>query len=121
MSPVGRLEVLRRTEKSQLLRAIALLTWPGLTAFAMGPLLGGLITSYFSWPWIFFINVPIAVVSLIFTNRLVEDPPFITRQVVASKKTGLKLDFFGFALLALGFGALEFVLDKGQCYGRGEV
>lgn len=61
MSPVGRLEVLRRTEKSDLLMAIAYLTWPGLTAFAVGPLLGGFLTTYLSWRWIFYVNVPIGL------------------------------------------------------------
>jgi EmrB/QacA subfamily drug resistance transporter len=64
MSPVGRLEVLRRTEKADLLRVIAYLTWPGLSAFAFGPPLGGLLTTYLSWHWIFFINVPIGLVGI---------------------------------------------------------
>src|SRR6202044_2635599 len=68
----------------------------------------------FNWRWIFFINVPIAIISLFLTSRLVEDPPHIKREVKASKKQGLKLDLFGFGLLALGFGSLEFILDKGQ-------
>jgi DHA2 family multidrug resistance protein len=58
--------------------------------------------------------VPVALVSLYLTNRLVEDPPHIKRQVAKSAREGLKLDFFGFGLLATGFGSLEFILDKGQ-------
>jgi EmrB/QacA subfamily drug resistance transporter len=64
MSPVGRLEVLRRTDKTELLRVIAFLTWPGLSAFAFGPPLGGLLTTYLSWHWIFFINVPIGIAGI---------------------------------------------------------
>lgn len=64
MSPVGRLEVLRRTDKAQLLRAIAFLTWPGLAAFAVGPPLGGFLTTYASWPWIFYINVPVGIMGI---------------------------------------------------------
>ena len=95
-------------------QAFAIYGMAVVAAPALGPTLGGWITDNFDWRWIFFINVPIAIISLIFTDRLVEDPPFITKQVAATQKNGLKLDFFGFALLALGFGSLEFVLDKGQ-------
>jgi DHA2 family multidrug resistance protein len=81
---------------------------------AIGPTLGGWITDNYNWRWIFFINVPIAILSLFLTNRLVEDPPHVVREVKESKKYGMKLDFFGFGLLATGFGSLEFILDKGQ-------
>ena len=62
----------------------------------------GWITDNFNWRWIFFINVPIALLSLFLTNRLVEDPPHIKREVAKSKREGLKLDLFGFGLLAHG-------------------
>jgi DHA2 family multidrug resistance protein len=81
---------------------------------AIGPTLGGYITDHFDWRWIFFINVPVAIISLFLTQRMVEDPPHIQREVVAMRKRGLNLDYLGFGLLALGFGSLEFVLDKGQ-------
>jgi DHA2 family multidrug resistance protein len=81
---------------------------------AIGPTLGGYITDNFNWRWIFFINVPIAILSLFLTNRIVEDPPHIVQQVKDIQKKGLNLDFIGFGLLAIGFGSLEFVLDKGQ-------
>jgi DHA2 family multidrug resistance protein len=81
---------------------------------AIGPTLGGFITDNFDWRWIFFINVPVAIVSLFLTNRMVEDPPHIQREVALMQKRGLNLDYLGFGLLALGFGSLEFVLDKGQ-------
>ena len=81
---------------------------------AIGPTLGGYITDNFNWRWIFFINVPIAIVSMFLTNRIVEDPPHIVQQVKDIQKKGLNLDFVGFGLLAIGFGSLEFVLDKGQ-------
>jgi len=95
-------------------QAFAIYGMAVVAAPALGPTLGGWITDNFDWRWIFFINVPIAILSLILTNRLVEDPPFIQKAVAKTRKTGLKLDFFGFGLLALGFGSLEFVLDKGQ-------
>ena len=71
---------------------------------AIGPTLGGWITDNYNWRWIFFINVPIAILSLFLTNRLVEDPPHIQREVAKSAREGLKLDYFGFGLLASGFG-----------------
>ena len=81
---------------------------------AIGPTLGGWITDNYDWRWIFFINVPIAILSLVLTSRIVEDPPHIKKEVADSRKRGLNLDYFGFSLLALGFGSLQFVLDKGQ-------
>jgi DHA2 family multidrug resistance protein len=95
-------------------QAFALYGLAVVCAPAIGPSLGGWITDNYDWRWIFFINVPIAVLSLFLTNRLVEDPPHVTREVAESKKGGLQLDLFGFGLLAVGFGSLEFILDKGQ-------
>jgi len=95
-------------------QAFALYGLAVVCAPAIGPSLGGWITDNYNWRWIFFINVPIALISLFLTNRLVEDPPHIAREVRDAKKFGLKLDFFGFGLLATGFGSLEFMLDKGQ-------
>jgi len=95
-------------------QAFALYGLAVVCAPAIGPSLGGWITDNYNWRWIFFINVPIALLSLFLTNRLVEDPPHIVKEVKESKKYGIKLDFLGFGLLATGFGSLEFILDKGQ-------
>jgi DHA2 family multidrug resistance protein len=95
-------------------QAFALYGLAVVCAPAIGPSLGGWITDNYNWRWIFFINVPIAIVSLFLTNRLVEDPPHIVKQVKQAAREGLKLDFLGFGLLATGFGSLEFILDKGQ-------
>jgi DHA2 family multidrug resistance protein len=81
---------------------------------AIGPTLGGYITDNFDWRWIFFLNIPICILSLFLTSRIVEDPPYVQKQVKESQKGGIKLDFIGFALLGLTFGSLEFILDKGQ-------
>jgi DHA2 family multidrug resistance protein len=81
---------------------------------AIGPTLGGFITDRFDWRWIFFLNVPICILSLFLTSRIVEDPPYVKKQVAESQKGGIKLDFLGFGLLGLTFGSLEFILDKGQ-------
>src|SRR3984957_14460944 len=64
MVPVGRLIVLRNTPKDQLPQAIAYITWPGLTALVLGPPLGGFITTYANWHWIFFINLPLGMLAL---------------------------------------------------------
>lgn len=95
-------------------QAFALYGLAVVAAPAIGPTLGGWITDNYDWRWIFFINVPVAIVSLILTTRMVEDPPHIVAEVAESKRKGLNLDYIGFALLAIGFGSLEFVLDKGQ-------
>ncbi|MES2393957.1 MAG: DHA2 family efflux MFS transporter permease subunit, partial [Acidobacteriota bacterium] len=81
---------------------------------AIGPTLGGYITDNFDWRWIFYLNVPICILSLFLVSRIVEDPPYVKEQVKKTQKEGIKLDFIGFALLGLTFGSLEFVLDKGQ-------
>jgi EmrB/QacA subfamily drug resistance transporter len=73
MVPVGRLIVLRNTPKEQLTLALAYITWPGLTALVVGPPLGGFITTYFSWHWIFFLNLPLGIVALMLTLLWVEN------------------------------------------------
>ena len=73
MVPVGRLIVLRTTPKHKLTQAIAYITWPGLTAVVVGPPLGGFITTYASWHWIFFLNLPIGIAALILTLLWVEN------------------------------------------------
>jgi EmrB/QacA subfamily drug resistance transporter len=100
MVPVGRLAVLRVTDKADLVRAVAWLTWPALVAPIAAPFVGGLITTYATWPWIFLINVPLGVVAFIAALRLV--PPHIDAPVV-------KLDWFGFVLLAIGLGGLVYL------------
>ncbi|EMA2494130.1 MFS transporter [Klebsiella pneumoniae] len=73
MVPVGRLAVLRTTPKHQLIKAIATLTWPALVAPIIGPPLGGFITRYASWQWIFFINVPLGLAAIILSLRIIPD------------------------------------------------
>src|SRR6202048_2207751 len=73
MVPVGRLIVLRTTPKEKLTQAIAYITWPGLTALVLGPPLGGFITTYFSWHWIFFMNLPLGVVAFLLALLWVEN------------------------------------------------
>src|SRR5260370_10705031 len=65
MVPVGRLVVLRTTEKRNLIQSITVITWPGLVARVVGPPVDGLITTYASWHWIFFLNVPLGAVAIV--------------------------------------------------------
>jgi EmrB/QacA subfamily drug resistance transporter len=73
MVPVGRLVVLRNTPKDQLAQAIAYISWPGLTALVIGPPLGGFITTYMSWHWIFFLNLPLGILAFVLTMLWVEN------------------------------------------------
>jgi len=74
MVPIGRLIVLRSTEKSELVRAIAYLTWPALVAPVVAPLLGGLLTEQLGWEWVFLVNVPIGALLLVAAWRVVPSP-----------------------------------------------
>jgi DHA2 family multidrug resistance protein len=90
--------------------AFALYGITAIMAPTIGPTLGGWITFNYSWRWIFFINLPVGVATLFLVRRFVEDPPYLARLRAA----GVKLDYVGIALLTLGIGALQVLLDKGQ-------
>jgi len=81
-----------------------------VTAPAIGPTLGGWITDNFSWRWIFFINIPVGIISLLLTSRLIQDPPYFRRRKIRETH----IDYVGLGFVALGLGALQIVLDKGQ-------
>ncbi len=90
--------------------AFALYGMAVVVAPAIGPTLGGWLTDNYSWHWIFFINVPIGLISLFLTQRLVEDPPWLKEE--REKRVGI--DYVGLALLVLGVACFQVVLDKGQ-------
>lgn len=103
MVPVGRLAVLRATAKADLIRAIAYLTWPALLAPVLAPAVGGVLSEYASWRWIFVINLPLGVVGLLLVRRLVPD---------LRSDTPPRLDRVGFVLVALGIAALMVAVES---------
>jgi len=90
--------------------AFALYGITAIMAPTIGPTLGGWITFNYSWRWIFFINLPVGIITWLLVRRFVEDPPYLAK----IKAAGVKLDYIGIAFLALGVGALQVLLDKGQ-------
>jgi MFS transporter, DHA2 family, multidrug resistance protein len=77
---------------------------------AIGPTLGGWLTDNYSWRWIFYINVPVGIMAFLLVRQLIEDPPYLAK----FKKGIAAFDYVGFSLLAVGVGALQIALDKGQ-------
>jgi EmrB/QacA subfamily drug resistance transporter len=102
MVPVGRLVVLRNASKSELMRAIAVLTWPALSAPILGPPLGGFITTYASWHWIFILNVPIGIVTFALAFWLIPNERLAERQ---------GFDWVGFLLTSVACAGLMYGLD----------
>ncbi|HUJ31010.1 MAG TPA: DHA2 family efflux MFS transporter permease subunit [Candidatus Acidoferrum sp.] len=90
--------------------AFALYGITAIIAPTIGPTLGGWITDNYSWRWIFFINLPVGILTLFLVLRLVDDPPWVKH----AQSAGIKFDYVGFGLLSLGIGALQVMLDKGQ-------
>lgn len=76
----------------------------------IGPTLGGWITDNYSWRWIFLINIPVGILSLLLTRALIFDPPYLVRRAWGQ----MKVDYVGLGFLAVGLGFLQVMLDKGQ-------
>src|ERR1700751_2441071 len=84
-----------------------------VVAPAIGPTIGGWITDNYQWRWIFYMNVPVGMLSLLLVSRLIEDPEYLSLQL--KKLRGhMSIDYVGIGFLALCLGALQVVLDKGQ-------
>lgn len=103
MVPVGRLAVLRFSGKANLVRAIALLTWPALTAPVVAPVLGGAIASLGSWRWIFLVNVPIGLIGVMWSRKLIRGEAHPSRR---------PLDWRGLLLLGTGIAAGLIALEN---------
>ncbi len=108
MVPVGRLAVLRTTEKAALVGAIALLTWPALAAPVLGPPVGGLLTTYASWRWIFYLNVPLGLLAMACSPALMPN----LREAARRRSTWPGFLLSG-AALALLMEGLELVSGEG--------
>jgi EmrB/QacA subfamily drug resistance transporter len=104
MVPVGRLIVLRNTDRRDLVTAIAYLTWPALLAPVVAPVLGGLFVTYASWRWIFLVNLPLGVACLIAELRMVA-----TTQPGEEK---VPLDWLGFLLTGTGLAVLVLGMEE---------
>jgi DHA2 family multidrug resistance protein len=73
----------------------------------LGPVLGGWLTDSYSWRWVFYINIPVGIASIVMTKLYIFDPPYLRTE-------SRKVDYWGIGMLAVGIGALQIVLDKGQ-------
>jgi DHA2 family multidrug resistance protein len=85
-----------------------------VVAPAVGPTLGGWITDNYSWHWIFFINLPVGLVSLLLSHFVLTEPPAEKHQRERLWRRGVHVDYVGFGLVALGLGTLQVLLDKGE-------
>jgi DHA2 family multidrug resistance protein len=90
--------------------AMGLFGMGAVVAPAVGPTLGGWLTDNYSWPWIFYINVPIGIVNVLLVTRFVHDPVFLKRVKGA-------IDWLGLSLMTVGLGALQLMLEKGETEG----
>jgi MFS family permease len=102
MVPVGRLTVFRSTDRRDLVRVVAWMTWPALVAPVVAPLIGGVLVTYLSWPWIFAVNVPLGVVALAVTGRLIPDD---------ARDETRRLDVVGLVLTAAALGTVVFAAE----------
>src|SRR6266576_1608302 len=109
MVPVGRLVLLRTVPKSELVRAMSYVSVPALIGPVIGPPLGGLIVTYTSWHWIFFINIPIGMLGVLLVNLFVEN---------MREATVRPFDLPGFVLTAIGLASLAFGFET---IGRGAL
>ena len=108
LQPIAQAILLESFPKEKRGQAMAVFALGVIVAPIIGPTVGGWITDNYSWRWIFLINLPIGIWAVFMTNAFVEDPPYI------KKNRALSIDYLGFALMALGLGLLQVVLDKGQ-------
>jgi EmrB/QacA subfamily drug resistance transporter len=116
MVPVGRLVVLRTVSKAELVAALAWLTVPGLVGPVVGPPVGGFLTTYASWQWIFWINIPVGIVGFILASIFIPDARMSNRirfDLIGLLLSGLGLATFMAGSTTLGLNLFPVVLDAG--------
>jgi len=111
LQPISQAILLESFPKEKRGMAMAIFGMGVVLAPIIGPTLGGWITDSYSWRWIFLINIPVGVISLVLTLFLVFDPPYLVRK---SFREGARIDYIGIGLLSVGLGFLQVVLDKGE-------
>jgi DHA2 family multidrug resistance protein len=107
LQPVSQAVMLEAFPPSQRGKAMGFWGLGIVVAPMLGPVLGGWLTDNYSWRWVFYINIPVGIASIIMTRMFIFDPPYIRRSAA-------KVDTWGIGMLAVGIGALQVVLDKGQ-------
>jgi DHA2 family multidrug resistance protein len=108
LQPLSQAVLLESFQPHERGKAMAFWALGIVVAPIIGPVLGGWLTDSYSWRWVFYINLPVGIVSLLMVRQFLFDPPYIKH------REGRGIDYFGIGLLAVGIGALQFVLDKGQ-------
>jgi EmrB/QacA subfamily drug resistance transporter len=103
MTPVGRLILIRSFPRSQLVSAMTYMTLPAILGPVIGPLLGGYLTTYLSWRWIFYVNVPFGIIGMLMALRFVED----TRA-----DASVRFDFPGFLMVGVGIVLLQYGIEN---------
>lgn len=111
MTPVGRLAVLKATPKENLVTAIAYITWPALVAPILGPLIGGYLTTYWSWHWIFYLNIPISIICVLLAWRYIPEEK-------EGKRVKRPFDAVGFVLSGLALAGFMYGVEL---FSRSEI
>ena len=114
LQPVSQAMLIDSFPPAKRASALTLFGFTVILAPAMGPVLGGWITDQFSWRWIFLINVPVGVLSIVLVQALVSEPKVLREEARKRQSQGLRFDGVGFALVGVGLGALEIAADRGQ-------
>lgn len=116
MVPVGRMAVLAHTEKRDLIKVTAYIIWPGLVAPVIAPLLGGVLTTYLSWHWMFLINIPIGIMAFVVAWKLIDQ---------SERAPAVPLDVTGMVLTCLALGGLTWgahmVAEPSLSTGKGAL
>ena len=106
--PIAQAILLENFKPAERGKAMAVFGLVIIIAPIIGPVIGGWITENWSWPWIFFVNLPIGILALFVSHKFIEDPPY------AKKQKGVEFDAIGFSFLALWMITMQIVLDKGN-------